>query len=381
MNVKIMRKLPVKKLIFFVTEDWYFVSHRINLALDAINAGYDVVLVTRISEHVEAIQQAGIKVIPFENERKSINPFSIVGQVIRLIKIYRNERPDIIHHVALKTVILGTIASLFCRKSQVVNAITGLGWLYTSKGMVASVIGKVVSKLLPFLLNRSHIIVQNPDDRNWLVKLGVLESKICLIRGSGVDIKAFMPNTAIKEPVIVVLVARMLWDKGVKEFVEAANILKQQKVEARFILVGDPDPSNRASVPEEKLEEWNRSGVVEWWGRRSDVAKVLSEASIACLPSYREGLPKSLLEAASSGLPIVTTDVPGCREVVSNGVNGFLVPANDFQLLAEKIHAIIDDKDLRDEMGKESRRVAEQQFSIEKVNSETLTLYQEAASQ
>lgn len=368
------------KILFFVTEDWYFVSHRLNLALAAMNAGYEVVLVTRIRENAGVIQEAGIRVISFENERRSMNPFSVFGQVMRLIKIYRKECPEIIHHVALKTVILGTVASLFCGKTRVINAITGLGWLYTSSGGVAALIGKAVRKVLPLLLNKTHIIVQNPDDKNWLTELGVSSKKICLIRGSGVDTKLFLPKANADEEVSVVLVARMLWDKGVNEFVEAAKILKQQGVNAKFILVGAPDPSNRASVPIQTLEEWNDLGVIEWWGKRNDMPEVLSGISIACLPSYREGLPKSLLEAAAAGLPIVATDVPGCREVVKDGGNGFLAPVRNSEVLAEKIGVIIKDHGLRKKMGKESRKMAEQQFSIEKVNSETLKLYQEVLS-
>jgi glycosyltransferase involved in cell wall biosynthesis len=224
----------------------------------------------------------------------------------------------------------------------------------------------------------SLTIVQNPDDRALLMRSHLPESRIRLIRGAGVDTAVFAPAPEPAGPVCVVLAARMLWDKGVGEFVEAARLIRQAGVQARFALVGDPDPDNPASVPEATLRGWHGQDGVEWWGRRDDMPAVFQAAHIACLPSYyREGLPKVLLEAAACGRPLVATDAPGCREIVHNGDNGVLVPLRDAQALAQAIGTLIGDKTLRQAMGKRAREIVLKDFSSEQVVRETLGVYRE----
>lgn len=367
---------PVK-LMFFVTEDWYFCSHRLPLAIAAKEAGFDVSVVTRVREHGERIREAGIRLIPFENDRRTLNPLSLMSTIGRLVALYRRERPDIVHHVALKPVVLGTVAARLAGVRRVINALAGLGWLYSSNSRAAALLGFPVRRVLGRLLSRGHVIVQNPDDRAWLVGLGVPGALIHLIRGSGVDIQKFHPMPVVEGVPVVVLVARMLWDKGVGEFVEAARQIRQRGDQARFVLVGTPDSANPASIPKATLQEWAGEGMVEWWGRRNDMAKVLAQAHIACLPSYREGLPMSLLEAAACGLPIIATDVPGCREVVLHGENGLLVPPRNADVLADALSQLIHDPDRRAEMGRYSRDLAVEEFSVGRVISETLSLYRE----
>jgi glycosyltransferase involved in cell wall biosynthesis len=282
--------------------------------------------------------------------------------------------------VALKPVLYGALAAWLAGVPRVVNAVAGLGWLFTSGGIAARLARPVVRSVLARLLAApgSHTIVQNPDDQALLVQSGVPEDHLHLIRGAGVDTAAFSPAEDPPAPVTVMLVARMLWAKGVGEFVAAATKLNNEDLPARFVLVGDPDPDNPASVSEANLRAWHGRGGLEWWGRREDMAAVLQQAHIACLPSfYGEGLPKSLLEAAASGLPIVTTDTPGCREVVTDGDNGFLVPVKDIDALAAALKKLIMDANLRRQMGERSRARSLAEFSQARVIAEILAIYQE----
>lgn len=364
------------KLLFVVTEDWYFVSHRLPLAVAAREAGFDVVVATRVGEHGETIRAAGIRLIPLGLSRRRGNPFQ---EILTLVRLYRRERPDIVHHVALKAVLYGALAARVAGVPGRVNAVTGLGWLFTSAKGITRIIRPAVRLTLAWLLKArgSLTIVQNPDDRDLLIRSHLPEHRLRLIRGAGVDTVAFYPVPEPSGTVCIVLAARMLWDKGVGEFVEAARLLTQAGVHARFVLVGDPDPGNPASVSEASLRAWHEKNGVEWWGRRDNMPAVLHMAHIACLPSYREGLPKSLLEAAACGLPIVTTDAPGCREIVRDGDNGFLVPVRDAQALAVALQGLIDNSVLRAEMGLRSREIVLAHFSREQIIAETLAVYRE----
>jgi len=369
--------MSLLKLLFVVTEDWYFVSHRLPLAVAAQKAGFDVVVATRVGEYGERIRAAGIRLIAFNLSRRRGNPLQ---EVAALVRLYRRERPEIVHHVALKPVLYGTLASRLAGVPYVVNAVAGLGWLFTSSGLAAQTLRPVICRLLAWLLGAPHsrTIVQNPDDFGLLTKMGVPEDRLRLIRGAGVDTEVFTPALeSPPEPVTVLFSARMLQDKGVGEFVEAARLLTQAGVKARFVLVGDPDPGNPASVPVAALRAWHGQNGVEWRGRRDNMPALFHTAHIACLPSYREGLPKVLLEAAACGLPIVTTDAPGCREIVRDGDNGFLVPVRDAQALAVALRRLIDNGALRAKMGRRAREIVLVEFSQERVIEETLAVYQE----
>lgn len=373
------RKGVGMKLLFFVTEDWYFCSHRLPLAIAAKAAGYDVTVITRIREHGEVIQSSGIRIIPFENNRRSLNPFSELAVVLRLARIYKKEKPDIVHNVAVKPVVYGAIAARIARVPRVIHALAGLGWLSSSRSNIAKLLNGVARFFFKRILSQGNIIVQNPDDREWLIGSGILPKRISLIRGSGVDLGQFSPlqKLSVDKTVTVVLVSRMLWDKGIGQFVEAAREIRKSVEDVQFLLVGSPDNANPASISEEQLAAWSDEGVVSWLGRRDDVAEILSTSHIACLPSYYgEGVPKSLLEAASAGLPIVTTDSPGCREVVNHDVNGFLVEPRNITELTNALFKLIRSPGLRVHMGKKSRALAEREFSIEQVVAQTLRLYQ-----
>lgn len=370
---------PISKIIFFVTEDWVFCSHRLPLAVAAKAAGFDVAVITREVSHGDLIRQSGIRVIPFDMSRRSMNPIKEVITILRLCLIYRNERPDIVHQVAVKPVLYGSIAAQISGIPHIINALTGLGWLFISTSKKARLLQAIVRRAFYFLLIRGTVIVQNDDDAIELQDMGIAKQCINLIRGSGVntsDYAAYAESDA--DVPIVVLPARMLWDKGVGEFVEAATQLKKRGMSARFVLVGDPDTQNPASVPTQQLIDWQKEGIVEWWGRREDMPQVLAQSHIVCLPSYREGLPKSLLEAASCGRPIVTTDVPGCREIVRDGDNGFLVEARNAIALADALVKLLANPELRRRMGQRGRERVLGEFSQEIIVAQVLALYREA---
>jgi glycosyltransferase involved in cell wall biosynthesis len=376
-----MKRKP--HLLYLVTEDWYFCSHRLPLAIAAREAGYRVTLVTRVSTCATRIRAAGIELIPLRLSRSSHNPLREIATIVEIIGIYRRLRPDIVHHVALKPVLYGGLAARLLRVPAVVNALMGLGYIFSSGDLKARLLRPLVEIAYRGLLNarNSHLIVQNPDDRDLLTgRRLVAPNRIVLIRGSGVDLLAF---DEVPEPAgvpLVILPARMLRDKGVEEFVVAARLLKQQGVSARFALVGDPDPDNPASIPEATLKGWQAQGAVEYWGWRNDMTQVYRECNLVVLPAYREGLPKALIEAAACARAIITCDVPGCREVVRHEDNGLLVPVQDPIALMDAMRRLIREPSTRHRMGARGRARAEEKFSIEKVVQETLNVYQELIS-
>jgi glycosyltransferase involved in cell wall biosynthesis len=366
--------------LFFVTEDWYFCSHRLPLARAALAAGYDVSVATRVGEHGEAIEAAGLRLIPLKLSRRSRHPAREARLVYDLFRLYRREKPDLVHQVALKPVLYGTLAARLAGIPVIVNALAGLGFLFVSELRTARTLRPVAEFAFRRLLNRANTrtILQNPDDLHLLVEKQILEARYArLIRGSGVDLERFRARPEPSGTPLIVLPARMLWDKGVGEFVAAARQLRSEGIRARFALVGDRDAENPAAIALAQLQEWQRSGVVEWWGRRTDMERVFAECHIVCLPSYREGLPKALLEAAASGRPIVTTDVPGCREIVREGENGLLVRKGDPVALAVALRRFIEEPDLRRRMGERGSVIAASEFSLDEVIQQTLALYRE----
>ena len=369
-----------KKLLFLVTEDWYFCSHRLPPARAAQAAGYDIVVATRVGSRGADISAEGFKLIPIDLQRRSRNPFRELTAIAQIVKIYLQERPDVVHHVALKPVLYGSLAACLVRGPAVVNALAGMGFLFSSSSRLASVLRAVVSRFFRVLLNagRNLLILQNPDDEAMLVEGGLVAAKrVRLIRGSGVDIQRFASSPEAQTTPVVMLPSRMLWDKGVGEFVEAAQLMRTRGSAARFVLVGNGDPDNPASISEGQLKAWHDSGVVESWGHCGDMPATLAQAHIVCLPSYREGLPKVLLEAAACGKPLIATDAPGCREIVRHGENGLLVPLRDAAGLANAIECLLCDANLRHVMGQNGRRIVELEFSEAKVAQQTLAVYRE----
>lgn len=371
-----------RKIIFFIAEDWFACSHWLPLLNGTQLKGFDVVLITNVTHNLPELERHGIRVIPLNIARRSLNPFAAIWTVCRLIRIYRSEQADFCHHIAIKPMLLGSIAAALVNVKHRVNWVAGLGWLFIAQGWLASTLKKSVTRVLGYLLKSTSVIVENGDDAIVMQEMGVPLSNIILIRGAGVDTGVFAPQMKVEvPPVVVLLPARMLWDKGVGEFVAAAAILKAEQLDARFILVGGTDACNPANIAETQLQAWQTSGHIEWWGRRENMPEVLKQADIVCLPSYREGLPKALLEAAASGKPIVTTDVPGCREVVQDGYNGFLVPAKNTEKLADALRSLIVDHALRQQMGRAGRELVLQEFSQEIIVGKVLSVYERLADE
>ena len=373
------------KLIIVVNELWFFLSHRIPIAISARDAGYEVHIASRsgTSSEIKQLNQESLQFHPISFRRSSTGLWQELRTLNELRRLYREIQPDIVHHVTIKPVLYGTLVARWVGGIQILNAISGLGYLFIAQGWKSSIRKKILLWGYRAILNSKKvwILFQNPDDQALFTKHKIIYPEHAFkIKGSGVDLQQFAYSPIPKGRIKIIIVARMLWDKGVGEFVESATALKQQGIDADFLLVGSVDSGNPESISAKQLEEWNRSGVVKWLGERADIAQLLAESHIAVLPSYREGLPKSLIESAAIGRPIITTNVPGCREVVKEGGNGFLVPARDSEKLAATIKRLIDNPKLLTTMGKKSRLMAEQEFSIQKVTSKTLALYSKIGS-
>ena len=373
------------KLIIVVNELRFFLSHRLPIALAARDAGYEVHIASRsgTSSEIKQLNQESLQFHPISFRRSSIGLWQELKTLRELHRLYKEIQPNIVHHVTIKPVLYGTLVARWVGGIQILNAISGLGYLFIAQGWKSSIRKKILLWGYRAILNSKKvwILFQNPDDQALFTKHKIIYPEHAFkIKGSGVDLQQFAYSPIPKGRIKIIIVARMLWDKGVGEFVESATALKQQGIDADFLLVGSVDSGNPESISAKQLEEWNRSGVVKWLGERADIAQLLAESHIAVLPSYREGLPKSLIESAAIGRPIITTNVPGCREVVKEGGNGFLVPARDSEKLAATIKRLIDNPKLLTTMGKKSRLMAEQEFSIQKVTSKTLALYSKIGS-
>lgn len=376
------------KLLFLVAEDSYFCSHRLNLAIAAKQAGFTVAVATRCQQHRNLIENSGIAVFPLQHfNRGTLNPWQQLLALQELYRIVRAYQPDILHHVAMKPVIFGSFISRICKVPKIINALGGLGYLFTDShetNIFLMLRKKILEQAVLLLLRWIHskpnvsLILQNPDDINLIQsRAKINQNRILHIAGAGVDTEAFpnLPPPSTASPINIVCISRMLWDKGIGELVDAARILKSKHIPAKVILYGLPDPQNPSSIEIKMLEKWQQEGVIEWRGFCEEIVQAYSEAHIAVLPSYREGLPKSLLEAASCGRAIVTTDVPGCREVVLLGVNGLLVPPKDANALADALITLCQNETLRIQMGEAGRKRVEQYFSDEIIQKQTLALY------
>jgi glycosyltransferase involved in cell wall biosynthesis len=376
-----MSPVPAKKrLMYVVTEDWYFMSHRLPLARAARDAGYDVLVATRFSDLAARIALEGFTAIGLRKMRRGgRNPMSELMAIAELVKLYRLHRPDIVHHIAMKPVLYGSIAARLTGIRAVVNNLAGLGFVFSSPSFNAALLRPAIKAFLVFALTRpgTLTIVQNSGDASVLTAtLGVSTDKIRLIKGSGVDMSKFVKSREESRPPIVLLASRMIWDKGIRDFVAAASALKGEGVDARFVILGAPDPGSPDSIPQSMLEEFDRKGLVEWWGHRDDVPRIIAGTALVCLPTtYGEGVPKILIEAAAGSCAIVAYDIAGCREIVSDGDNGLLVPCGDIQELAAAIRKLLEDPDRRAAMGLNGRKRVEAGFTQEHVIAQTLAAY------
>ncbi|WP_285669712.1 glycosyltransferase family 4 protein [Paralimibaculum aggregatum] len=364
-----------------VNDPAFFLSHRLEIARAARDAGWEVWLVTppEPAAAVARIRAEGFAHAAVEMGRGRIQPRRDIAVIGRLARLFREIRPDLVHLVTIKPVLYGGVAARLARVPAVAAAISGLGYLFISKGARARAIRAALVPLYRLALNRpcAAAIFQNADDRAVIEGLGVRPGGgVEMIRGSGTMLAAFRPEAAPETPPLVVVPARLLRDKGAREFVEAARLLRRRGVAARFAWIGAPDPANPACVDAATRAGWEAEGAAEFWGQRGDVPEILARASLVVLPSYREGMPKALIEAAAAGRAVVTTDVPGCRDAIEPGVTGLLVPPRDGAALAEAIAALLADPARRAAMGRAGRALAERAFAVEDVAARHLALWE-----
>ncbi|CAB3865698.1 N, N'-diacetylbacillosaminyl-diphospho-undecaprenol alpha-1,3-N-acetylgalactosaminyltransferase [Achromobacter aegrifaciens] len=360
-----------RRLLFVVNNPAFFMSHRVPVALAAQQAGYEVHVATMDGPAVADIQALGMTHHAIPMTRSGKHPLQELGTLLALIRLFRHLRPQIVHLVTIKPVLYGGIAARLTRVPGMVAAISGLGFVFLSNSLKMKLVRAVVARLYRLALGHpnSRVIFQNASDRDLLKSLGaVRDAQVVMIRGAGVDLNAYRAQPEPPAPpVVVTMVARLLRDKGVQEFVQAARLLRERGLPVTMQLVGGVDAGNPASATQNDVDAWQQEGCVRALGERSDVAALYAGSHIAVLPSYREGLPKSLIEAAACARAVVTTDVPGCRDAIEPGETGLLVPVRDAQALADAIARLAEDPALRQSMGAAGRALAEREFNIDRV--------------
>ena len=374
------------KIILFANTEWYLFNFRLSLAKALQAQGHEVLLISPPGEYGVRLQAQGFRWEALPMNRKSLNPLQELRLLAYLCRLYRREQPALAHHFTIKCVVYGSIAALVARVPARVNAVAGMGYVFTNQALKARLLRPVVRGLMRLVLNGrgARLILQNNDDMAAFAKAGLARPELTrLVMGSGVDLARFTPRVPSVQarpdvqPTRVVLAARLLWDKGIAEYAEAARQLKAKGLPIRFLLAGAPDPGNPAAIPQATLDGWHGEGLIELLGQVSDMAALFATVDMVVLPSYREGLPKSLIEAAACALPLVTTDVPGCREVVTHEVDGLLVPVKDAKALASAIERLHLDPAWARELGLAARARALREFDEKIVIGKTLAVYRE----
>ena len=370
-----------KKLLFLVPDDITFIIQRLVMAQGAQKAGYDVHVASEDTGSSQQIKDFGFTYHHLDLNRGGMNPFLDFLNFFKLVFFLSKEKPDILQCVSIKPVLYGAIAGSMVGLKRIVCLVNGLGYAFEGSNLKGKLIRQVASTLyrLAFLTNGIRVIFQNPDDREFFIKNNLVdENKTLLIRGSGVNMEKFRPSSQATNPTPVVLfVGRLLWNKGIRELVQAVRILKAEKLDFTLKIVGGPDDRNPAAVPRDYLENLHNEGVIEWAGRQSDMPRFYREADIVCLPTlYKEGLPLTLLEAASTGRALIATDMPGCREIVRSGVNGFLVSMENPNALADALRTLIQNPALRKEFGENSAKIVREEFSSDIIQGQLVSVYE-----
>lgn len=373
-----MVETETARLLFVDSTPRHFLIHRAALARRAAAAGYEIHLAVDPGALERDLAGLGVRVHPIKLSRRGMEPFREARSVAALASLYRRIRPRIVHHMAMKPVLYGTFAATAAGVPAILNAVTGLGYLFDDHGAAFRAARAASIRMARAVFRRGNVffLFENAWDRGEFVRLGLatLERSL-LIPGSGVDVDRFRPKPSPSGTPVVVLPARLLKAKGVVEFVEAARRLRKEGVDARFVLAGEPDPGNPTSLAGSQIRQWVAEGVIEWPGWVKDIPGLLAASHVVCLPSYREGLSMTLLEALAAGRAVVTTDVPGCRDAVTDGVEGLLVPPRDPDALARALRRLIEDPELRARLGAAGRERAVREFSSRRVCDETLALY------
>jgi glycosyltransferase involved in cell wall biosynthesis len=369
------------RLLFLITEDWYFRSHRLDLAREAHKAGMEVFVSTFAEDGGKWIKDEGFTYLPIPFLKGSRNPFRDLYAVFRLTQLYRQVRPDIVHQVAMKPILYGSLAARAAKVPCVVNAFGGLGYFFGTGGAAGRVLRMGMKAILRLALAipNSRTIVQTQSDRNCLNREGIArQNRTVVIRGVGADMTMFTPQWEAPQDPVILHASRMIWSKGVGDFVEAAKLSKQQGVNARFVLVGRTDPAAPQAISEPQLLAWQKEGVVEWWGHRDDMPNVIGRTWMVVLPTfYGEGIPKILIEACACGKPVITTPISGCSDIIRDGENGFVVPQKDPRALAKAIQVLVENPVLRRRMGMRGREIVVDEFTSQRMARQTLAVYQE----
>ncbi len=367
---------PQGSILYVVSEDWAFLSHRLPMARAAREAGFTVHVATRVGTDAEAIRAEGFALhsIPFLRGR--LSPLAALSTVRALRRVEKTVAPTLVHHVGLQCCVLGGLAGLGSDRPQV-NALTGLGYTFTGGQSRAGIFRRAMTATLAFLLNRKKVVtlVQNPDDQAALEHIGIPGNRIALIPGSGVDTELLQPLPEPVGPITVGFAGRLLTDKGIRALVAAHRLLRGRGLDINLLIAGEPDPANPASVSLQEAQAWSREPGITWLGHVDDIAPLWQRSHIAALPSHREGLPKSLLEAAAFGRPMVATDAPGCREIVIHDRTGLLVPIEDPPGLADAIASLVESPALRARYGAAARALVVEQMSAHAIGQTTLQLY------
>jgi glycosyltransferase involved in cell wall biosynthesis len=370
----------LKRILFIGNDAKYFLTHRLPLAIASKSSGYSVHVAVPFSEDAAKIRSHGFELHIIPITRWGHNPFNEIYTLWTLYRLFRKIKPALSHQATIKPVLYGSLTAWLAGVPATVNSVSGLGYVFLADGLKAHIVRWAVTMIyrLAFKHPRCCVIFQNPNDREDFIRNRLVEpGKTVLVKGSGVDMNEFVVTPYPDSVPLVLLASRMLRDKGVQEFVDAARALKEEGINARFVLAGDEERGNPSTITHELLQTWHESKIVEWWGHCENMPRVLAQSHIVCLPSYREGVPKALIEAAACGRPIVTTDVPGCREIVRHGENGLLVPARDAVALAEALRKLIENPDLRRQMGKKGREIAAAEFSTEIIVGKIMDVYRE----
>lgn len=366
------------KLLFLVTEDWFFVSHFLPMARVARAAGFEVVVATRVRRHGERIAAEGCRVVPLESERRSVGLTSLVGGFLRMVRILRDERPDVVHCIALRMVVLGGLAARISGVTRLVLAPTGLGHLWTENGVLERFARGAVRLVIGRWLKGqgTRYLFENTDDpREFGLDAG--KPPVTIVPGAGVDPDDFpaSPEPAAP-PLKVAVVARMIRGKGIAEAVEAVRLARARGADVTLDLYGSPDPSNLRSCTEAELRAWSAEPGIRWEGSTAAVARVWRDHHVAMLLTYyREGVPRSLIEAAAAGRPIITSDAPGCRDIARDGREGMLVPLRDVDAAAAALVRLAADADLRTRLGQGAKARFAERFTEAEVRSTVERLY------
>lgn len=366
------------KIFLAANTDWYLYNFRISLAEFLRSQGMEVVFVCPRGRFISDVQAKGYRWIQWEVGRNTITPLGEIVSFFKLLRIYWREKPLIVHHHTIKCVLYGTLAARLTRVRGIVNSITGMGYIFSSTDRRATMLRPFVKLFYRWVLRQRNVrvIFENKTDLEIFISQQLTgRGQVTLISGVGVDTNKFLPTPEPADPIVILMASRMLWDKGVGIFVEAMRILNKRH-RFRAVLAGEPDSGNPSHIEPHVLENWQKEGLVEWWGWQADMPGTYSKSHIVAFPTmYGEGVPTVLLEALACGRAVVATDVPGCRDVITHGVNGLLIPARSAEALAEALEILILDKDMRSRMGGIGREIAVKQFSISKVNRETLAVY------